>query len=126
MALTITFGGKATRGEDALLMSVYTNLWMLVALVIVVIASGSMALPVTRLGAVGAFGLCVTYVIAYVCWFLALSAVKPVLLATVSNIEPLVTLLLAWTVLGERLSAVQFAGAALVLGAIFARMLLRH
>jgi drug/metabolite transporter (DMT)-like permease len=126
MALTITFGGKATRDEDALLMSVYTNLWMLVALVIVVIASGSMALPVTRLGAVGAVGLCVTYVISYVCWFLALSAVKPVRLATVSNIEPLVTLLVAWTVLGERLSAVQFVGAALVLAAIFAMMLLRH
>ena len=43
---------------------------------------------------------------------------KPVRLAVLFNIEPLVTLAVAWLLLGERLSAVQFIGAALVLASI--------
>ena len=59
-----------------------------------------------------------TYVIAFVCWCLALTVVKPVRLAALLNIEPLVTLLVAWLALGEQLSALQFIGAALVLASI--------
>ncbi len=118
MSLTMTFGGKATRDEDALLMAVCTNVWMLIGLGIFVAVAGGIALPATRLGAMGAVGLCLTYVSAYVCWYLALSLVRPVRLAALFNIEPLVTLLVAWVVLGERLSAVQLVGAALVLASI--------
>lgn len=118
MGLTMTFGGDATRNEDALLMAVYTNVWMLIALAVFAAAAGSVALPVTNLGVVGAVGLCATYVVAYVCWYLALSLVRPVRLAALFNIEPLVTLFVAWLVLGERLSAVQLTGAALVLASI--------
>jgi drug/metabolite transporter (DMT)-like permease len=116
MSLTLTFGGEATRGEDALLMSVYTNVWMLIALGAFVAMAGSIAVPTTRIGIAGTIGVCVSYVVAYVCWYLALKLVKPVRLATLLNIEPLVTLLVAWVVLGERLSPQQLAGATLVLG----------
>ena len=112
MSLTMTFGGEATRNEDALLMSVYTNVWMLIALAVFAMAAGSFALPITRLGVIGAVGLCTTYVVAYVCWYLALSLVRPVRLAALFNIEPLVTLFVAWLVLGEQLSAGQLTGAA--------------
>ena len=122
MSLTMTFGGEATRGEDALLMSVCTNVWMLIALAVFA-AAGSVALPITRLGVIGAVGLCTTYVVAYVCWYLALSLVRPVRLAALFNIEPLVTLFVAWLVLGERLSALQLTGAALVLASILSMSL---
>jgi len=118
MAMTISFGGKAMRGEDALLMSVYTNVWMLVSLSIVVAVTGGVVLPGTRLGVIGVAGVCLTYVIAYACWYLALNLVRPVRLAALFNIEPLVTLLVAWLALGERMSAIQFLGAALVLASI--------
>jgi drug/metabolite transporter (DMT)-like permease len=99
-------------------MSIYTNLWMLIALAVIVASTGSIALPLTGLGRIGAAGVCVSYVVAYACWYLALSLVSPVRLAGLFNIEPLVTLFAAWLVLGERLSAVQFVGAALVLASI--------
>ena len=85
--------------------------------------AGSVALPVTRLGVIGAVGLCTTYVVAYVCWYLALGLVRPVRLAALFNIEPLVTLFVAWLVLGERLSALQLTGAALVLASILSMSL---
>ena len=44
-------------------------------------------------------------------------------LAALFNIEPLVTLFVAWLVLGERLSAVQLIGAALVLASILSMSL---
>ena len=119
MAVTIVFGGRAMRGEDPLLMSLYTNFWMLAALaVVVVMVTGGIALPATRLGVIGAAGVCLTYVIAYACWYLALNLVRPVRLAALFNIEPLVTLLVAWLALDERMSAIQFLGAALVLASI--------
>ena len=117
MALTITFGGEAMRDQDALLMSVYTNIWMLIVLSVLA-AAGGFALPVTRLGIAGLIGVAATYVIAYVCWYIALTVVKPVRLAALFNIEPLVTLAVAWAALGERLSAIQVVGAALVLASI--------
>lgn len=117
MGLTMTFGGEAMRDQDSLLMSVYTNVWMLIVLGILA-AAGGFALPVTRLGVAGLVGVAVTYVIAYVCWYLALSVVRPVRLAALFNIEPLVTLFVAWLALGERLSALQLVGAALVLASV--------
>ena len=118
MALTMTFGGEATRGQDALVMSLYTNFWMLIALALVAAFAGSVAVPVTGLGMAGAAGVCLSYVVAYCCWYLALSLISPVRLAGLFNIEPLVTLVAAWLVLGERLSALQIVGAALVLASI--------
>ena len=120
MALTLTFGGEATRGRDPIVMSVYTNVWMLIVLAIFATATGGFALPTTGTGRSVTAALSVTYVIAYVCWYLALGRVQPVRLAALFNIEPLVTLLAAWLVLGERLSGLQFAGAALVLASIVA------
>jgi drug/metabolite transporter (DMT)-like permease len=125
MALSITFGGAATRGEDALVMSLYTNVWLLMAMSAVAAWAGGTALPVTPLGIAGAAGLCVTYVTAYTLWYVALGMVRPVRLATLFNIEPVVTLFAAWMILGERLSAIQFLGAALVLGSVLAVTLSR-
>jgi drug/metabolite transporter (DMT)-like permease len=124
MALTMTFGGEAMRDQDSLLMSVYTNVWMLIVLGVLA-AAGGFALPVTNLGIAGLTGVAATYVIAYVCWYLALTAVRPVRLAALFNIEPLVTLAVAWLALGERLSAIQFVGAALVLASILSMSLSR-
>jgi drug/metabolite transporter (DMT)-like permease len=108
-------------------MGVCTNVLMLIVLSIVAAAvAGGIALPSTRLGVVGAAGSCLTYVIAYASWYLALNLVRPVRLAALFNIEPLVTLLVAWLALGERMSALQFIGAALVLASILSVSLSRR
>jgi drug/metabolite transporter (DMT)-like permease len=115
MSLTLTFGGAAMRDEDAIAMGIYTNLWMLIALSLLAAATGGVMLPATPLGAVGALGACASYVVAYLCWYFALTLVKPVRLAALFNIEPVVTLLAASLILGERLSGQQLIGAAFVL-----------
>ena len=91
---------------------------MLAALAILTAFVGGFDLPETRMGALGIVGVCLTYVIAYVCWYIALSLVKPVQLSILFNIEPVVTVLVAWLILGERLSALPLLGAALVLASV--------
>jgi drug/metabolite transporter (DMT)-like permease len=119
MCLTVTFGGEATRGQDAVVMSVYSNSWMLLAAIGLAV-TGHAAFPTTQLGMGAAAGVCIGYVVAFVSWYLALSLVRPVRLAAVFNIEPLVTLCAAWLILGERLTPLQLVGAGLVLASVFA------
>lgn len=118
MALTLAFGGAAIENQDALLMSLYTNVWMLAALVIAMAVAGGPAFPATQSGWLGATGLCLSYVVAYAGWYTALGLVRPVRLAAIYNIEPLVTLIVAWLVLDERMSALQWLGAGLVLASV--------
>jgi drug/metabolite transporter (DMT)-like permease len=118
MTLTLTFGGEAMRGEDPLVMAVFTNFWMLVGFAVVLALAGGLALPSTPAGAIGLAGNGLSYVLGYICWFAALGLVKPVRLAALFNIEPLVTLGVAAAILGERLSPLQLLGAALVLAAV--------
>ena len=54
-------------------------------------------------------------VLAILAFFAGLKRVGPSRAAILSTLEPVVTVLAAWIVLGETLSVVQFAGGALVL-----------
>lgn len=57
-------------------------------------------------------------VIAVLAFFAGLAIVGPADASTLSTVEPVVTLVLAVAVLGERIAAPQLAGALLVLGAV--------
>jgi len=123
MALTVTFGGEVMRAEDTLVMNFYTNLWLLIGLAAYMAAAGGFLLPSTGLGVIGAAGVCVTYVGGLVSLFVALRMISPVRLAALFNIDPLVSVIAAWLLLGERLGPMQLIGAALVLGSIVAMTL---
>ena len=73
--------------------------------------------PVNAVGwaATAAIGVVCT-VLAILAFFAGLKAVGPSRAAIVSTLEPVVTVLLAWIVLGETLSAMQLVGGTLVLG----------
>lgn len=58
----------------------------------------------------------VSTVVAILAFFAGLKRVGPATASIVSTLEPVVTVALAWVVLGEALSAIQFFGAILVLG----------
>jgi drug/metabolite transporter (DMT)-like permease len=66
--------------------------------------------------ALGAIAL-VSTVVAILAFFAGLKRVGPSLASVVSTLEPVVTVALAWLVLGESLAAGQLAGGALVLAA---------
>ena len=56
-------------------------------------------------------------VVAILAFFAGLKRIGPARAAIASTLEPVVTVVLAWAVLGESLSAMQLLGGALVLGA---------
>lgn len=58
-------------------------------------------------------------VVAYTIWYTAVQRLGGTRTAIFSNLVPVVALILGWSVLGERLSAVQTAGAALALGGVW-------
>jgi drug/metabolite transporter (DMT)-like permease len=120
MALTVTYGGDAMRGQDLLAMNFYTNLWMLIGLVLVLAIAGGFALPGSTGGGWALAGVCASYLFAFVSWFLAMRLVEPVRVASLFNIEPVATIVFAWAMLDERLTPVQLCGAALVIASIVA------
>ena len=76
---------------------------------------GTVALPVDAMGWSG-LGIAAAGYIAGMCLLMmAVRFANPAPVSMINNLEPLVTLLAAALILGERMSAVQYAGGALVL-----------
>ena len=89
------------------------------------LAAGSALLGELRAGSVSAGGwgwlagvAVVSTVLAVTLFFAGLQRVGPTTASILATVEPLVTVLLAWLVLGETLGAIQLAGGALVLGGV--------
>lgn len=81
------------------------------------------AFPATSMGWAAAFGLAVMSIVAIVTFFEGLERLGPADASTLSTLEPVVTVLLAWAVLDETISLLQIFGGALVLvaGIVLAR-----
>ncbi len=126
MALTITFSGPVLQRHDPMTMNVYINLWMIIAIAIVFYFVGGLAWPTTTDGFAAAGGVCALYVVAFTTWLLSLRLISPVRVASIFNLEPLITIAVAYLVLQERLTVVQSVGVAFVLGAILTLTLFGH
>jgi drug/metabolite transporter (DMT)-like permease len=118
MALTIAFSGPILQRHDPLTMNVYINVWMTLAVAVVFYFAGGLAWPTTVEGYAAATGVCALYVVAFTCWLLSLRLISPVRVASLFNLEPLVTIAVAYIALSERLTVVQSVGVVLVLSAI--------
>ncbi|MGE0094411.1 MAG: DMT family transporter [Alphaproteobacteria bacterium] len=66
------------------------------------------------------------YLVASLAWYTCLPMLGPMKASLMSNAEPVFTVAFAALLLGEFLSPVQMAGAALIIGAIFAIQLFRR
>jgi drug/metabolite transporter (DMT)-like permease len=124
MAVTITFSGPVLQRHDPVTMNVYINIWMMIAVGIAFSFAGGFAWPTSIEGYAATAGVCALYVLAFTCWLLALRLISPVRVASLFNLEPLITIAVAYAVLDERLTALQSAGVVLVLGAIMTLTLL--
>jgi drug/metabolite transporter (DMT)-like permease len=76
-----------------------------------------MQLPGTAWSWLAATGLAIFTVIAMLTFFAGLKRVGPSVASILSTMEPVVTVALAWLILGETLEPVQLLGGALVLAA---------
>jgi drug/metabolite transporter (DMT)-like permease len=91
----------------------------------ITLTAGSTALGELRPGGPTAAGwgwltclAVVSTVLAISCFFAGLKRVGPTTASILATVEPLVTVVLAFAVFGERLGGVQLAGGALVVGAV--------
>jgi drug/metabolite transporter (DMT)-like permease len=111
----IVIGARELGGTDAL---ASTTVICLSAMTTLIIASLVRApqFPVVWWGwaAIGAIAL-VSTVVAILAFFAGLKRVGPAVASIASTLEPVVTVALAWLVLGETLSPIQLVGGALVL-----------
>ena len=84
------------------------------------LAQGAVKLPLTAEGWVGFGGVALSHTIGTLTFFGAIPLLGAVRAAMITNLEPVLGILFAMLVLGERLSPIQGAGAALVIVSIFA------
>jgi drug/metabolite transporter (DMT)-like permease len=83
------------------------------------LARGSLALPADPRAWLSVLGLSVvSTVVATIAFLAGMAVIGPVRASVLSSVEVIVTLTLAATLLGERLSPRQWLGAALILGAV--------
>ena len=109
---------RAVAEYDVFGISFYMGLSNAVLMVPVIIAIGGIELPATPSGWAGMIGVSVFFVCAVMAMFAALEAIDATTTALVFNLEPVVAIAGAVVLLGERLSPVQTAGVALVIGAL--------
>ncbi len=118
MTFTVIGGGRTVRAAGPVPTSFHTILCSGCVFAAIVAFQGGPALPNSSDGWMALAAVPVTYLIAVMSFFLAMAKITGTRLSTIMNSEPVFTIALAAAILGERLSPVQAAGAALVVVAI--------
>ena len=96
----------------------YSNVGSFSVMFAVVYALGGPALPTEDEGWVGLIGAGLCYAVGIFLHFGAINMIGAARTAMFFNLEPIVAMMLAAFLLGESLTLVQYAGGALVVGAL--------
>lgn len=120
MATTTIVSSRILRRADARRMALHTAASAAGVYVLAAALTGTAALPADAVGWAALLALPLFYVVAALGWYSTMPILGAMRVAFISNTEPIFTVFLATTLLGEVLSVQQMAGAALVIGAIFA------
>ena len=75
--------------------------------------------PTSRVGWGGVVGAAIAYIIALTALYATIARLGSVRSAAISNLEPLITIIIAFLLLGERLTPSQMLGGSLIIGALF-------
>ncbi len=116
---------KVVRAYHALGVTFYSSLIGATIVPLFLPILGGLVLPETTSGWLGLGGLCVFYVGAMLAMFLALHTAGTVPTSLIFNLEPLVVIVAAAILLGERLMPIQLGGVALVIVALMLANLAR-
>jgi drug/metabolite transporter (DMT)-like permease len=118
VACTFVFGARAARGLDAWRVTLYSNLIGALLVSVPVAAGAGLAWPALPSGQLAIVLATLLFVAAVSAQFLALVRVDAAPASMVFNLEPFVSIALGILLLGERLAAIQIAGAVLVIGSV--------
>jgi drug/metabolite transporter (DMT)-like permease len=118
-AIVIVGNARAMREAPALSIGLYMMISAAVALGILFALFGTLALPTTAMAWTGFIGVAIaatTGTLAFMCGMAYVGAARA---AMISNLEPVIGVLFAIAILGERVTLLQSIGIAMVIGAIF-------
>jgi drug/metabolite transporter (DMT)-like permease len=124
-AAVITSSSHAMRSSDCLAVTSYMMLSAAVCLVLLSLAQGDLKLPVTPEGWFGFAGVAATHTIGTLAFFAAIPLLGAVRATMITNLEPVLGIVFAMLILGERLSPAQATGIAIVICSIFAMEMAR-
>jgi drug/metabolite transporter (DMT)-like permease len=119
-AAVITGSSVAMRDSDSLAVTSYMMLSAALCLAVFSLAQDDVKLPVTAEGWLGFGGVVLSHTIGTLTFFGAIPLLGAVRAAMITNLEPVLGILFAMLILGERLSPVQGIGIILVIASIFA------
>jgi drug/metabolite transporter (DMT)-like permease len=116
--IVLLVNSRTAKGRDTKPVTLHMLATAGLAFVAVCLVEGEIALPRTEIGIAAFVAIPAFYTFAMVMLWFSVAAVGPVRTALVMNLEPVVSLGLAWAILGQRLGPAQLFGAAVVLAAI--------
>jgi len=112
------FSAAALRHVGVVPITFYSNVGSFSAMVVIVYALGGPALPAANAGWGGLIGSGLCYAVGIFLHFGAINIIGAARTAMFFNLEPIIAIILAAFLLGESLDLVQYAGGALVIGAL--------
>lgn len=119
MSLFVTGSSRLLRGADPGAVNFHLMTTAAALFLVALIAGGPASWPKGEGGWLAFGGAVITFALAQLALIAAIGRAGATLAAAIMNLEPLLTIALAVLLVGESLSPLQLAGAALVLIAIF-------
>ena len=117
----ITVGsGGVMRTQDPRLFTFYLQLSAGLIYLVICLIEGDVALPQTAKGWAGLISLPIFYAASTLGFFGAIAMIGSIRAALLMNLEPVFTIAAGFLILGQVLTPLQLAGAALVIGAVLA------
>ncbi|MEX0922951.1 MAG: DMT family transporter [Rhodovibrionaceae bacterium] len=114
----LLFTGRLGTRIDGFGLTFWTNAFSLPGMIVLILLTGSWALPSLPEGWLPFAGGAVCYVVAINLMFLGTRLAGAAKSSMILNLEPVITIGVAAALLGERLTPLQFVGAALVVAAV--------
>jgi drug/metabolite transporter (DMT)-like permease len=112
--------GRAVQQAGGLVVVFYMMLSTAIALALLFLFFGTVELPTTASGWFGFTGVAISSTIGTLAFFCAVPMIGTVRSTMISNVEPLLGIILAVLILGEKISMLQIGGVAMVLASIVA------
>ncbi len=117
-ALTLILSKRLIAEQGVFTFTLYMNTGSVVLITGILWIAGGITPPNETTGWIGLSGATFGFAVGVLAMFTAIQFVGPVPTALMMNLEPLISILAAAVVLGERLTPLQLAGAIMVAGAL--------
>ncbi len=118
-AVVMVFGSRLMRSVPPMVLNLHVALVNTALFGVAGVLGAGLTWPAVAMGGIGLIGAAVFFVVGFLGLFVGVTMIGPGRAACLTNVEPVVTIALAITVLGEPFGPWQFIGAAAVVIGIF-------